>query len=580
MKNIYKIIIIFCLLLLPLTNLAGSSVKYSAHISFIKGDVKIVQNDGKFYDAVINLPVVSGNRIILGSNGKCEIQFDNGSLFRLDNNSELYIKVIRAQSLTSKWDITKIELIKGKIYSMKAPYENELFEIITPKAAIKLDDDRSVSLAEVDKNKETRIYTMENKVKVMYGKDILESKVEKVRSEEGYRVTKNYEFVPDKNYCREFMSWNEYINENFSRLHYGKSKLPKEIHRYSSGIIDWAKKWSNMYGEWVYNDVLGLVWKPYSENFTTFDKRPFWNAKFVEINNELFLVPVEKWGWIPATLGTWNWNKEQGWVWIPGDAFTPAILSIDNYFTAWNSFFMFGPYLQSSFGYWMNSFPTVPIPFWRNSTGYWINGIYGGIDLYNIYREYGQKQWSYAYEKKYGIEVDKPFIDSAPKYIKNLIERINKHELSEVKKFIGLKQKPVDFSKSQHLKVYKVKKYNSKANMNNLDWNPDKKWAKHNKIKIEYSGKENQIKCPELNVSSKMMHSVRNRIILKKNSHKIKRLKKGTMGTNYSLINAMNAIRATSSTGVVRISPNLKSYKSNSTKNSEENKSAQEEIKK
>ena len=56
-----------------------------------------------------------------------------------------------------------------------------------------------------------------------------------------------------------------------------------------------------------------------------FAERPFFHADFVRINGELFLVPQQQWGWVPAHMGTWVWMK-RGWTWIPGNWFHSGVV--------------------------------------------------------------------------------------------------------------------------------------------------------------------------------------------------------------------------------------------------------------
>ena len=115
------------------------------------------------------------------------------------------------------------------------------------------------------------------------------------------------------------------------KLHKGKSKVPDAIYRYSKAVIFFAEKFSNLYGEWVYDELFGYVWKPAHEDFAL-SHRPVFHADFVTINAQLYLVPQQKWGWAPAHLGTWVWLKKSGWRWIPGNVFSPGLMQLPSYY--------------------------------------------------------------------------------------------------------------------------------------------------------------------------------------------------------------------------------------------------------
>ena len=60
--------------------------------------------------------------------------------------------------------------------------------------------------------------------------------------------------------------------------------------------------------------------------------RPMVFGYWGEVSGQLFWVPEEPWGWVPYHLGIWHWDKNKGWLWIPGSAFAPA-------WVQWNFFF-------------------------------------------------------------------------------------------------------------------------------------------------------------------------------------------------------------------------------------------------
>jgi len=483
MSNIKRIFLVFGLFILSFlfisANLFSSDESIYGHISYVDGDVKIIREDNRQDKAIVNLPVAPGDSIVTGQKSRCELQFDNGTIMRIDKNSMLELTTVLAKTLTSKWKITTLNLIKGQIYSMNNSYNLEMFQIITPNAAINLKKN-STSIIRVLEDGGTYLFSNRGKFDVLYGKDIHSMKKETIKRKKGYIITEDYRFVPNKKQDIEFLLWNNYLNKNFKELHYGINKVPKVIYRYSKGIINWAEKWSSLYGEWIYNDIFGYVWRPYDEIFKF--NRPFFNAEYVKIGKELFAVPSQPWGWAPVHLGTWVFLNKYGWTWIPGDAFSKGI---------WGSYY----------------FPTL---------SYWMDELYGGYDLYYIYREHGRRRWSEAFHKKYKIVVKKPSLKNVPKGVIYLIKKMNKTYVKYLKRNIGKTAKPIinpkkiysAFMRSQkkivtpgvliHKKGLKSKSYLKGFR----DWNPDKRWAIGRNLSVFYSSKTNEVVCPKLKISS------------------------------------------------------------------------------
>ena len=82
--------------------------------------------------ADLNLPLAPGDTIRT-SERRCEIQFDTGTVIRIDRNSELKIETILAQSLSSNNQLTNLLLLKGLVeefekQAKKSPLAKSIIE--------------------------------------------------------------------------------------------------------------------------------------------------------------------------------------------------------------------------------------------------------------------------------------------------------------------------------------------------------------------------------------------------------------------------------------------------------------------
>ncbi len=497
---------------------AGGSIY--GHISFVEGETTVIREDKTEHQAVVNLPIAPGDQIFTGEKGRCELQFDNGTIIRLDKDTRLNVTTVLAPSLTSRWKITTLHLMRGQVCSMNQSYDQEMFQVITPNAALDLKR-RSTAYIRLQENGDTFVFAERGKFNAMYGESIQYVKTETLRSGSGYLLTADHQMrINEGKRDLDFVAWNEYVNRNFMDLHYGISKVPRKIYRYTKGLVYWAEKWSSLYGEWVYDELFGYIWKPADEIFAM-SHRPFFFANYVRINGKLFVVPQQPWGWMPAHMGTWVWMKKGGWHWIPGSAFSAGVS-------------------------WGNCFPTL---------GYWVDRCYGSSDLYYIYRNHGVGAWRRAYTDIYGTTVKHPRLNFAPEEIRNifkkmnhmpvmtLIERLGKQFPStaiereklapifkSLKPSIGgnpdkqpaapIKVKaaltgnqvnpsittisPVgrDNEPGNGIKNLKEAPGNSSRVIGFRDWNPDMRWANREGIPVVYSSKTNTVICPHLGLSS------------------------------------------------------------------------------
>jgi len=333
---------------------------YFGHISYTEvkhdGEDPVVLRAGvkQAEVAVLNFPLAPGDIIRTTERRRCEIQFDTGTIIRLDVATELKIETVLAQSLSSSKKLTNLVLNKGQIYIMYKRYNYpEIFQVMTPSAAVKIKH-RTVAMINAREDGSTDIQVRLGKAYVVYGPDEKNIDRMKVAKLEKLTITKDHQAVEGE--YREdvdFGLWNEHMNENFEDIHKGISPLPKPIYRYPRAVVYFAEKYSNIHGEWIWHDLYGYVWRPfYNDYYPWGGWQPYFYGHWREINDHLFWVPEEKWGWVPYHLGYWIWSTKYGWVWIPGSAFAPSwsIWKLTNGLYFWSPSSLWGcnPYY---FGY-------------------------------------------------------------------------------------------------------------------------------------------------------------------------------------------------------------------------------------
>jgi len=348
---------------------------YFGHISYaeIKHDGKdpviIREGDELAKVAVLNFPLLPGDIIRTTDSRRCEIQFDTGTIIRLDLDTELKIETILAKSLSSQKKISNLLLNKGEIYIMYKRYSiPELFQVMTPNASVKMKH-KTVAMINAREDGSTDIQVKRGKVYVVYGPDEKNTDEKKVNKSSRLTISKDHRPLQEEyEQDVDFEMWNEWINENFEELHKGVSPVPKPVKKFSPAVLYFAQKYSNMYGEWVWDDFYGYVWRPhYNDYYPWGSWQPYFFGQWREVNGQLFWVPAESWGWVPYHLGLWVWNEKRGWLWIPGSAFAPS-------WAMWD--FHMGYYRWRPWSLWD----------WFPYTGYY--GSYYGSYFYPYYDEF------------------------------------------------------------------------------------------------------------------------------------------------------------------------------------------------
>ena len=306
---------------------------YFGHISWCQlqndaDDPRVLRAEGP-ERATLNLPLQPGDTLQTTAGRRCEAQFDTGTLLRLDEQTFVRIETILAPALTSRDKLTNLGLRSGRLNAMYRDYDSrEVFQILTSNAALKLSKSAIVDV-KTSEDGDTEIEVERGQASLLYGASASKTHTRRLKAGERVTVTREHTLVvgaPAKARAQDaFQAWNREMNAHFVELHAGKSDLPKPIERFPPAVIHFAQRYGDPYGEWLWSDLYGYVWRPYRSQDEGW--RPYLLGHWVAMSGRQFWVPDEPWGWVPYHLGLWHWDKKYGWVWLPGSAFAPAWVS-------------------------------------------------------------------------------------------------------------------------------------------------------------------------------------------------------------------------------------------------------------
>src|SRR4051812_11907098 len=145
------------------TTWADSQIRI-VRLSYVEGDVRLDRNDSDGYSkAFLNLPVVQSSRLMTGSDGYAEVEFEDGSTVRLTPNSEVEFPELGRSGETTK---TVAWLHRGELYLNLRHSKNDDFsfrvgsDLFYPQKKshlrIALKDEQSIDLAMFDGDLEMR----------------------------------------------------------------------------------------------------------------------------------------------------------------------------------------------------------------------------------------------------------------------------------------------------------------------------------------------------------------------------------------------------------------------------------------
>ncbi len=313
-----------------------------ARLSYIEGNVSYQHTaDVDWSAASVNLPLEPGDRIYTGYDGRAEIEFDDGSIYRLARNTDIEI-------LSLKEERIQIRVLVGLSTLMVASDTD--FEINTPVAAFTALRKGTYRFG-VDEDGDSDAIVRKGELEAAN-----DHFSRRIQAGEMVRVAMNDADKPE--YSRydkrdEWDEWNDRRNADMN-AYAGRRYLPDNVYIGANDL--------HRHGRWINVDSYGLAWVPYGIDASwapysvgRWCYRPFYGWTWVS---------YEPWGWLPYHYGRWYRSSMYGWCWLPGPSFafnfwSPALVT-----------FYSGPG-------WISWCPLGPGDYYNVNRYHYNRGIYG-----------------------------------------------------------------------------------------------------------------------------------------------------------------------------------------------------------
>jgi len=343
-----------------------------ARVSLMHGDVSTQRGDsGDWSAAVLNQPVMTGDKVSTGDNARTELQLDFANTFRLAANSKANIA-----NLTHR-DI-QIQLSQGLANLTVSKQSEAEPEIDTPNVSVHPAHQDGVYRIEVQPDGDTLVIVREGEAQIATPHGSAEVHAGEMATVRGDSQSAQYKIssAPDRDDWDRWNADRDHMIRNASSW--------RHTNRYYTGSqdLDANGRWENVpdYGDvWVPNEPDD--WAPYRDGNWTYEPYYGWTW-----------VGYEPWGWAPYHYGRW-FPYGAGWAWWPGPIYgggfyrpfwAPAYVS----FWGWGAGFGFG----FGFGGW-GGFGWLPIgpcdwfhPWWGGYGGRFGWAGHGGYNRYGGFR--------------------------------------------------------------------------------------------------------------------------------------------------------------------------------------------------
>ncbi|MGI6454337.1 MAG: DUF6600 domain-containing protein [bacterium] len=301
----------------PSSFAAGEEVQLRvARLAFLEGDVSVQRvGDESWVDGMINMPLMAGDQIYSGKNGRLELQLDDGAILHLGEETYVYISFLDD-------GLQQFEVYQGTVVvtNQDAKYDTPPLEIkssyfrstVTNGTVVRFDVERSGPATAKVFDGILRVFRNEESHFKVFAGDML---VVRHSDPDTYTVVSSSPEDPFDTWSR---SRTRLILSSTSRS-YVTDRLV--------GHYD-----LDTYGDWIEVEEYGRVWRP-RVSITVSNWAPYREGRWAWRDYYGWTwVSYEPWGWMPYHYGRWAYHPRHRWYWIPTDVVISAHYHRDYYY--------------------------------------------------------------------------------------------------------------------------------------------------------------------------------------------------------------------------------------------------------
>lgn len=273
-----------------------------ARISYLEGPVTMQRTkDEDWIDAILNTPLMAGDKIYTGPGAKAEIQLEDEVTLRMAGDTYIQFKILDD-------GLGRIGILKGSlsVYAKEVNYARPPLEIISSNFATNILDNYALVRYDVQENGPAEIQVRRGHINVEKSPGNFltlrrgERFIQEGPNPDSYRIAS---LRPEDDFDR----WCD--------LQIAMDAASQSRNYISSRVAGYSDL--DRYGDWVVVKEYGRVWRPrvISVEWSPYhDGRWMWRDPY-----GWTWVSYEPWGWVPYHYGRWVYVKSYDWCWVPHD---------------------------------------------------------------------------------------------------------------------------------------------------------------------------------------------------------------------------------------------------------------------
>ncbi len=333
-----------------------------ARLSEVEGSVALKHGDsGDQATAVANAPVVAGDYITTGADGRAEVQLDANTLIRAGANAQL-----RFTQLDGANDVAQVA--EGSVELRVFATGQDNVQVQTPSVDVQ-PQQAGAYLVTVTSDGNTEITSRSGSVAVVTPEGSQQVSPGRTMVVTGQANSPQYQYTEEVAQT-DLEAWGDQRDQMMIAANGAQSQyVPSDM----TGSTDLSQ-----YGNWVDIPGYGQAWVP---SGVAQGWSPYSDGTWVALNYYgPTWVAAEPWGWAPYHYGRWFFAPSVGWAWSPGPRNVQPVWS-----PALVAFFGFGGRVGVGFG----NVGWVPLAPGESSRPWWGPGASLSFNLaYTNYHNY------------------------------------------------------------------------------------------------------------------------------------------------------------------------------------------------
>lgn len=294
--------------LLALSGPVNAQDQWGAHFvrtAHVEGQVTIQRaSEIRSEDALLNMPVIPGDRLWTGVDGRAELQLADGMLLRMNVSTKLDTEALGVPG-DAENDITVLRLWSGSVILSGGIFDSaaKTLQLDTPAGSAFLLED-GLTRIDIDADGAMVVSVFRGLTEVVaLNSSVLVRAGQRTVVAPGYAPEEPFTFNTTE--LDDFGYWSDERDQRHS-ANYSESYVDESIAAYTYDLTDYGNWfYASTYGSYCWRPYVGYGWSPYHYGY--------WNW----YPWGYYWYSWEPWGWACYHYGRWDWIPGYGWAWIP-----------------------------------------------------------------------------------------------------------------------------------------------------------------------------------------------------------------------------------------------------------------------